>query len=198
MDRILDNEFSQARRFRRSRGRKEPRSGAGLVATFLHSRQSVRPPHTDLEVLLGSVRPDKIELEKGLARWAQSSYWLDDLYTVVSEGQLPDTWRLGNRPNLTQMHAVAAKNIQDDIVRARLLDEIGKTKALTANASAAGVRVHTLPTRPKDIEDDGRLPLPCGAGRGIRVGQAKPGGHALLGRDQGADKPRVYRNARCW
>jgi hypothetical protein len=46
---------------------------------------------TDLAVLLGSVRPDKIELEKGLIRWAQSSYWLDDLYAAVFEGQLPGT-----------------------------------------------------------------------------------------------------------
>lgn len=195
---ILDNEFSQARRIQtESVGLKNREVEQAVVATFLHSQPVGQTARTrDLEVLLGSVRPDKIELEKGLARWAQSSYWLDDLYTVVSEGQLPDTWRLGNRPNLTQMHAVAAKNIQDDIVRARLLDEIGKTKALTANASAAGVRVHTLPTRPKDIEDDGAFHYAVlGPSAASESGKPSPEATRFLDETTGADKPRVYRNA---
>ena len=43
----------------------------------------------------------------------------------------------------------------DDVVHARLLDEIGRTKTLSAGANAFGVRVHTLPLKPRDIEDDG-------------------------------------------
>ena len=75
-----------------------------------------------------ATRPDKIELEKGLTRWAQISHWLDDQYTGSSSGQLPGEWRLGNRPNLVQMHAVALGHASDDMVRARLLDEIGRVK----------------------------------------------------------------------
>ncbi len=168
-----------------------------VVATFLHSQPVGQTARTrELLVLLGAVQTDKIELEKGLARWSQSSYWLDDLYTAVSEGQLPGTWRLGNRPNLTQMHAVAAKNIPDDTVRARLLDDIGKTKALTANASAAGVRVHTLPTRPKDIEDDGAFHYAV-LGPSAASESGKPSAEAkrFLDETTGSDRPRVYRNA---
>src|SRR5262249_34068366 len=140
-----------------------------VVATFLHSQPVGQSARTrDLTVLIGATRPDKIELEKGLLRWAQVSHWLDDTFAPLTpsplprgergrgEGdELPGTWRLGNRPNLNQMHAVASKSISDDLVRARLLDEIGKVKKLTQGASAAGVKVHTLPTRPKDVEDDG-------------------------------------------
>ena len=195
---ILDNEFSQARRIQtESVGLRNREVEQAVVTTFLHSQPVGQNARTqDIAVLLGSVRPDKIELEKGLARWSQSSYWLDDLYTAVSEGQLPGTWRLGNRPNLTQMHAVAAKNIPDDTVRARLLDDIGRAKALTANASAAGVRVHTLPTRPKDIEDDGAFHYTV-LGPNAASESGKPSAEAkrFLDETTGSDRPRVYRNA---
>lgn len=195
---ILDNEFSQVRRIQiESVGLKNREVEQAVVATFLHSQPVGQNARTrDLAVLVGSVRPDKIELEKGLARWSQSSYWLDDHYTAVSEGQLPGTWRLGNRPNLTQMHAVAAKNIPDDTVRARLLDDISKLKALTANASAAGVRVHTLPTRPKDIEDDGAFHYAVlGPNAASESGKPSPDAKRFLDETTGSDRPRVYRNA---
>lgn len=195
---ILDNEFAQAKRIQvESVGLKYREVEQAVVTTFLHSQPIGQTAQTrDLVGLLGATRPDRIELEKGLTRWAQTSYWLDDLYTGAQEAQLPGTWRLGNRPNLTQMHAVAAKNISEDTVRARLLDDISKTKALTANASAMGVHVHTLPTRPRDVEDDGGfhyavLGLPAASESG------KPSAEAarFLNETTGADKPRVYRNA---
>jgi len=195
---ILDNEFSQAQRIQtESVGLKFREIEQAVVATFLHSQPIGQTAKTrDLVVLLGSTRPDKIELEKGMARWAQTSYWLDDLYTAVSEGQLPATWRLGNRPNLTQMHAVAAKNIPDDIVRARLLDDIIKVKSLTANASAAGVRVHTLPAKPKDIEDDSAFHYAVlGPSAAAESGKPSPEAKRFLDETTGSDRPRVFRNA---
>jgi hypothetical protein len=168
-----------------------------VITTFLHSQplgQSAKS--RDLIVLLGSTRPDKIELEKGLTRWAQLSYWLDDLHTGLPDGKLPQTWRLGNRPNLTQMHDVARKNIQDDIVRARLLDDISKTRALTANASAAGVSVHTLPARPNDIKDDGAFRYAVlGPNAASESGKPSPEARRFLDETTGPDKPRVYRNS---
>ncbi len=195
---ILDHEFSQARRIQsESVGLKNREVEQAVVATFLHSQPpGVSARTRDLTVLLGSVRPDKIELEKGLARWAQASYWLDDLYTAVANGQLPGTWRLGNRPNLTQMHAAAAKSIPADTVRARLLDDISKLKTLTANAAAAGVRVHTLPTRPKDIEDDGAFHyVVLGPNAASESGKPCPEAKRFLDETTGADRPRVYRNS---
>ena len=195
---ILDIEFSKARHIQtESIGLKNREVEQAVVATFLHSQPVGQNARTrDLTVLLGSGRPDRIELEKGLVRWAQSSYWLDDTYAVVSDGQIPGTWRLGNRPNLTQMHAAAARNIPDDIVRARLLDDIAKSKALTANASAAGVRVHTLPNRPKDIEDDGAFHYAVlGPDSASESGKPSPDAIRFLDEITGSDRPRVYRNA---
>lgn len=195
---ILDGEFSRAQQIQRdSVGLKYREIEQAIVTTFLHSQPIGQSAKTrDLVALLGATRPDKIELEKGLSRWAQTSYWLDDLYATGAEDQLPSTWRLGNRPNLTQMHAVAAKNISEDTVRARLLDDIGKVKALSANASAIGVRVHTLPTKPKDIEDDGVFHYAIlGLNAASESGKPSAEARRFLDDTTGPDKPRVYRNA---
>jgi hypothetical protein len=195
---ILLGELMQAKQIQTdSAGLKFREVEQAVITTFLHSQpvgQSAKS--RDLIVLLGSTRPDKIELEKGLTRWAQLSYWLDDLHTGVPDGKLPQTWRLGNRPNLTQMHDVARKNIQDDIVRARLLDDISKTRALTANASAAGVSVHTLPARPNDIKDDGAFRYAVlGPSAASESGKPSPEARRFLDETTGPEKPRVYRNS---
>jgi len=195
---ILDNEFYQAKRIQaESIGLKYREIEQAVVATFLHSQPIGQNGKTrDLLLLLGSTRSDKIELEKGLTRWAQSSYWLDDLYTAGAESQLPGTWRLGNRPNLVQMHAVAARNTPEETVRVRLLDEIDRLKSLTAGASASGVRVHTLPTRPKDIEDDGAFHYAVlGPNTASESGKPSKETERFLDETTGPDKPRVYRNA---
>ncbi|UJS18027.1 MAG: DUF499 domain-containing protein [Candidatus Jettenia sp.] len=195
---ILDNEFSCAREIQKeSVGLRYREIEQAVVATFLHSQPiGQNAKARDIVKLIASTRPDKIELEKGLVRWAQTSYWLDDLYTSIPDGRLPDTWRLGNRPNLTQMHAVASKNIDSDHVYVRLLDEISRVKALTANASAAGVRVHTLPTRPKDIEDDGIFHYAVlGPDAASESGKPSSLAKKYLDETTGSDKPRVYRNS---
>jgi hypothetical protein len=195
---IISGELGRARDIQRdSVGLRLREVEQAVVATFLHSQpigQSARS--RDLPVLLGATRPDRIELEKGLMRWAQTSFWLDDQYTAVDDNQLPNTWRLGNRPNLTQMHAVAAGRVSDDVVRARLLDEIDKVKSLTAGASTAGVRVHTLPARPRNIEDDGQFHFAILApGAASDSGKPSPEAKRYLDETTGAAKPRVYRNA---
>jgi len=195
---IIEGETTRARDIQReSVGLRYREVEQAVVATFLHSQPIGQSARTrDLMVLIAPNRPDRIELEKGLMRWAQTSFWLDDRYAAVEENQLPDTWRLGNRPNLTQMHAVAASRVSDEIVRARLLDEIQKCKPLAAGASAAGVRVHLLPTRPRDIEDDGQFHFGV-LGPNAASDSGKPSAEAkrYLDETTGAEKPRVYRNA---
>lgn len=195
---IIQGELGRARDIQRdSMGLRLREVEQAVVATFLHSQptgQSVRS--RDLLVLLGATRPDRIELEKGLIRWNQASFWLDDQYTAIVDNQLPSTWRLGNRPNLTQMHAVAAGRVSDDVVRARLLDEVGKVKSLTAGASAAGVRVHALPARPRDIEDDGQFHFAVlASGAASDSGKPSPDAKRYLDETAGPEKPRVHRNA---
>jgi hypothetical protein len=195
---IVENELDIVRRLQsESVGMRAREIEQAVIATFLHSQPAGRSAKTrDLKLLIGPCRPDKIELEKGLARWSRSSYWLDDRNIPESDNTMPKEWRLGNRPNLTQMQQTAAEQISADIVRARLLEEIGKTKTLSTGASALGVRVHTLPTKPRDIEDDGLfhyavMPPSAASDSGKPSAEAK----RFLDETTGGDKPRVFRNA---
>jgi hypothetical protein len=195
---ILVGELSRAREIQTdSMGLKYREIEQAVIATFLHSQPIGQSAKTrDLTGLVSPTRPDKIELEKGLNRWVQVSHWLDDLYATVDEGSLPSTWRLGNRPNLTQMHALAARYIADDLVRARLLDEISRVKKLTEGASAAGVSVHTLPSNPKDVKDDGAFRYAVlGPRAACDSGRPSPLAKRFLDENTGPDNPRVYRNA---
>jgi hypothetical protein len=194
---ILVGELERARDIQKeSVGLKFREVEQAVAATFLHSQPIGQTGHTrDLTVLIAATRPDKIELEKGLLRWSQVSHWLDDLYAPEGE-QLPGTWRLGNRPNLNQMHNVAMKSISDDVVRARLIDEIGRVKKLTAGASVAGVQVHTQPVKPSDVKDDGAFRYAV-LGPSAASDSGKPSAEArrFLDENTGPDNPRVYRNA---
>ena len=99
-------------------------------------------------------------------------------------------------PNLNQMQSAAAVQISDDVVKARLIEEIGRAKTLTSGASASGVRVHTLPTKPRDIEDDGLFHyavLPPSAASDS--GKPSPEAKKFLDETTGPEKPRVFRNA---
>lgn len=194
---ILDTELARARQIQdESVGLRMREIEQAVMATFLHSQPIGQSAKTrDLLLLIGASRPDRIELEKGLIRWSRSSYWLDDTHLPDKDDQLPGTWRLGNRPNLNQMQAAAAAQISADVVKARLVDDIGKTKQLTAGASGHGVRVHTLPTKPKDVEDDGLfhyavLPPSAASDSGKPSAEAK----RFLDETTGPEKPRVFRN----
>src|SRR5205823_5297788 len=129
-----------------------------VFATFLHSQPIGHRGHTrDLMLTLGHTRPDKIEIEKALMRWTEISWFLDEEYIIDTEPggkkQLPALWRLGSKPNLRQMHHDACLRVSPDLVDARLLEDIGKCKALTSGARAAGAEVHSLPEKPSYVDD---------------------------------------------
>ena len=101
----------------------------------------------ELMVLLGTADPDKIELEKALRRWTELSWFLDESEVATGETgsggipELPKAWRLGNRPNLRQMHHDACSTrVPPALVESQLIDAIEKRKTLTAGAAAAGAK----------------------------------------------------------
>ncbi len=135
-----------------------------VVAVFLHSQPIGQKAHTpELRRLIGSGSRDRIELDKGLGRWRDISWFLDDedgTSTGGSGGQdLPGTWTLGNRPNLRQMHEEAIhQRVTDARVEERLVAGIRKAKSLTAGAkkparrfiSCRGAPRNSRTTRPLD------------------------------------------------
>ena len=128
-----------------------------VISVFLSSQPIGHKALTrELMLLLGAGNPDKIELEKALHRWTEVSWFLDEAEaaTATENGSrdLPKAWRLGNRPNLRQMHDDACANrVPPALVESQLVDAIEKQRSLTMGAAAAGARVHTLPDSPRDV-----------------------------------------------
>jgi hypothetical protein len=198
---ILEGELAKARAIQTEEpGLKFREIEQAVSAVFLSSQpigQKARTP--DLLALLGATRPDRIELEKGLRRWTELSWFLDEAEFVSEAGRpgsLPKAWRLGNRPNLKQMHDDACRNrVTGDGVEAKLLADIQQAR-LTQGANAAGARVHTLPDRPRDIENDGDFHFAILGSKAVSD-SGKPSVEArhFIDETTGPDRPRTYRNA---
>lgn len=200
---ILEGELTKARELQyESPGLHYRELEQAVFATFLHSQPiGQKASLRDLQLVVGPTRPDRIELEKELARWAGVSWFLDDAELAAAEAAggpkpLPKVWRLGSRPNLTQMHHDACTRVSPDLIEAKLLAEVQKLKSLTAGAKEAGAKVHVLPERPKDIEDDGDFHFAVLGPKAVSA-SGSPGAEArrFLDETTAADRPRVYRNA---
>ena len=202
---ILQGELEKARIIQgESSGLKYREIEQAILTTFFHSQPVGKKALTsELMVLLGHTRPDKIELEKALLRWVEISWFLDESglseFEKVPDGQkqLPKTWRLGSKPNLRQMHhdAVSTK-VSPDIVETLLIDHIGNNKFLTAGASASGAKVHNLPQKPRDISDDGEFHFAVlGPSATSDSGKPNPQAKRFIDETTAKDRPRVFRNA---
>lgn len=198
---ILEGELAKARAVQTEElGLRFREIEQAVCAVFVSSQpigQKARTP--DLLALLGVTRPDRIELEKGLRRWTELSWFLDEAEFVGDSGQpgsLPKAWRLGNRPNLKQMHDDACRNrVTEEGVEAKLLADIQQAR-LTQGGNAAGARVHTLPDRPRDIENDGDFHFAILGPKAVSD-SGKPSAEArrFIEETTGPDRPRTYRNA---
>lgn len=201
---ILEGELAKARDIQQELpALKEREVEQAVMATFLHSQPiGQKALARELLVLLGATKPDRIELDKGLRRWTEVSWFLDEA-AIAESGNggaevkgLPKTWRLGTRPNLKQMHSQAVTRVSPDLVGMKLVEFISKEKCLTSGGSQAGARVHNLPQRPQDVEDDGEFHyVVLGPKAASEAG--KPGSEArrFIEETTSPDRPRVYRNA---
>lgn len=196
---LLASELECARRWQdQTVGLKHRELEQAVIAAFLHSQPIGRTAKTlELLRLIGPTRPDRINLEKGLRGWADDSHWLDDKYTeTAAAAALPREWRLGNRPNLKHMHDQAEKDVAEDVVMARLGEEIGKLKAWFQVPPGLGVRVHILPRQPSDIEDDGAFHFAIlGPDAASDARAPSKAALAFLTEKTGPHTPRAYPNA---
>ena len=200
---LLEAELDKARQIQDelpalSNGREAEQA---VVAVFLHSQPTGKVNTPDLVRMAGSLAPDAIELEKGLRRWRDISWFLDDEDMGVDEPAaapgLPKSWRLGHRPNLRQMHDEACRQrVGADAVEARLEEAIRAAKVLTDGARAAGAVPHLLPASPRDVGDDGSFRYVV-LGSAAASDSGKPGAWAKRFLDEagGPERPRVHRNA---
>ena len=204
---LLEKELQIARRVQRevpALGQREAEQA--VVAVFLHSQPVGHKANTpELVRMIGAGAPGAIDLDKALGGWRELSWFLDDGdlddaggagAAGGGAGGLPRSWRLGNRPNLKQMHDEAcAQRVTDDAVERRLKDEARRTRRLTEGARAAGAQVHVLPESPRDLADNGEFRYAVlGPEAASESGRPSAPASRYLSETTGPDKPRVHRN----
>lgn len=195
---ILEAELAHARKAQDGLlGVQQREIEQAVMATFLHSQPiGQRATTRELKVLIGAGAPDRIELEKGLSRWSDVSWYLDDTFTGEREGGLPKVWRLGSKPNLKQMHHDARQNVSATLVDEVLEKEIRGASKLTEGARGAGAKVHVLPARPSDIEDDGEFHYAVLGPKAASNGKPSAEAKRFIDETTGPEKPRAQnRNA---
>ena len=199
---ILEGELTKARDIQQefpSLGGRELEQA--VIATFLHSQPiGQRALARDLLILLGSAKPDRIELEKALLRWTDLSWFLDESAFTAGNGtgirELPKSWRLGTKPNLKQMHSQAVLRVAPDLVEMTVRDMISKERRLIAGATQAGIRVHNLPLRPADVQDDGDFHyVILGPSAASEPGKPSPEAKRFISEKTSPENPRVFQNA---
>ena len=172
-----------------------------MVSVFLHSQPiGQRAQLRDLLLLVSGSGVDKIGLEKGLRGWTKTSWFLDeqDVNSAEPNGdQLPGSWRLGNKPNLTQMHDDACRyRVQGQMIEDRLRKEIEGLQWLTKGCQANGVRSHLLPATPDQVDDDGIIRLAIlGAAGASEAGSPSAFAKRFIDEKTGPSDPRVRRNS---
>ena len=202
---ILEGELAKARDIQsEATGLNHREIEQAVISVFLSSQPIGHKALTrELVLLLGAANPDKIELEKALHRWTDVSWFLDEA-EVATAGRnpngsrdLPKAWRLGNRPNLRQMHDDACANrVPPVLVESQLVSAIEKLRSLTAGASGAGARVHTLPDSPRDVQDDGEFHYAVlGPGAASESGKPSTEAKRFVDETTAPDRPRANRNA---
>ena len=167
-----------------------------VFATFLHSQPvGQKAALRDLTVLLGPTRPDKIQLEKALRRWTELSWFLDEgaisdvPAAVDGRTPLPKSWRLGSKPNLTQMHHDARTRVSPELIEAEADQE--HRDAQEPHGGHGGRRLQDQGPQPaREAERRHRrrrLPLRrARAEGGVDLGQPERRGAAVPRRD---DRP---------
>ncbi len=201
---LLEAELEKARQIQRESPALRPGREAeqAVVTVFLHSQPTGRKAYTpELIRMAGSTAPDGIELEKGLRRWREISWFLDDEDADLDAGSatpaLPKSWRLGNRPNLRQMHDEACQQrVSQEKVDERLSEEVRGARTLTDGAKAVGATIHLLPGSPREVGDDGSFRyVVMDAGTASESGKPSSAAKRVLDETSGPDRPRVHRNA---
>ena len=202
---ILEGELAKARDIQVDQPGLQGRElEQAVCAVFLGSQPIGQKAHTsELVGLVGTTRPDRIELEQALRRWTEVSWFLDENEfggeTAINGGPspLPKAWRLGNRPNLKQMHHDACANrITDNAVEQKLLNDVRATKSLSEGAKSYGVRVHMLPEQPRDVADDGEFHFVILPPQSVSTSSnAGSMAQRFIDETTSAERPRIRRNA---
>ena len=133
---------------------------AACVASFIYSQPIGEEAElSDLRWLLAPTCEMPAVLNNGLVSWSKKSWYLEDCESTEAGTGVPQYWRLGPKPNLTQLHDAYqrqalkhAKGRFDDLAR-------NKCAPLYEGCLEEGVTPHKIPPSPDDVKDDGQFRL---------------------------------------
>jgi len=172
-----------------------------VMATFLHSQPSGHKASLgNLLRLVGHTRPDKIDLSKALKLWTEVSWFLDESMIQQTTGKfkLPETWRLGSRPNLQQMHHDACRNrVSRESIDYQLNDVFMNLKdnLVDKTLSGLGAESHWNPKDPSDIGDNVKFHFAVlSPNAASEENQPSAEAKRFIEEGSSADRPRVHRN----
>jgi hypothetical protein len=194
---IVEGELDKAKAIQAELpGLKHREMEKAVFTTFLHSQPIGRKARShDIMVMLGTTRPMKLDVRKGLIAWTQTSWFLDEEGGSV-KGELPENWRLGTRPNLKHMHDDALGRVVPELVEQKLIDETSKQMRSLGSLSSMGIKVYTMPDRPADVADAGNLQLAILGPRFYsEVGKPNKDAVRFLTETTSEERPRINRNA---
>ena len=144
--------------------------------------------------MVGAGAPGAIDLDKALGGWRELSWFLDDGdlddaaagAAAGGAGGLLRSWRLGNRPNLKQMHGEAcAQRVADDAVEQHLKDEARGARRLTGGVRPEAATCSRRPATTGPRWPTGSPAGACAAGMVWATREGRQAARAVDGRLMG-------------
>lgn len=131
---------------------------AACVASFIFSQPiGEQAELSDLRWLVASTCEMPAVLNNGLLSWSRVSWYLEECEATEAVTGVPKYWRMGPKPNLTQLHDSYKRQALKH-ARTRFDDlATNKCSPLYEGFLEEGVRLHKLPSSPADVDDDGQF-----------------------------------------
>ncbi len=129
---------------------------AACVASFIYSQPiGEQAELSDLRWLLAASCEMPAVLNNGLIAWQKASWYLEECESTEAVTGVPKYWRLGPKPNLTQLHD-SYKRLALKHARTKFDDlAANKCSPLYEGLADEGIKLHKLPSSAADVEDDG-------------------------------------------
>ncbi|HEY8899225.1 MAG TPA: DUF499 domain-containing protein [Chthoniobacterales bacterium] len=131
---------------------------SACVAAFLYSQPTGQEADLhDIRWLTGATCDVPVIFNNGLKAWRKLSWYLEPCERTEPSTELPMAWRMGPKPNITQMHD---SYVQQALGVARIkFDELAGSLKVLGEGIPQGVSFHRLPSDPSKLDDNEQFRL---------------------------------------
>lgn len=131
---------------------------SACVAAFLYSQPIGQEADlNDIRWLTGSTCDVPAIFNNGLKAWRKVSWYLEPCERTEPNSEIPMAWRMGPKPNITQMHD---SYVQQCLGVARIkFDDLAGSLKILGEGVPQGVSFHRLPSDPSKLDDNEQFRL---------------------------------------